>query len=218
MTQKKTTSTPDPTLKFERQLLRKHGGLLLAVDEVGRGSCAGPVSCGVVVIDQDTPPLRGVRDSKLMSAGKRESAVEQIENWALGSAVGHASASEVDALGLTGALRLAASRATIEVGFSLSVVLLDGNVDWFSPLGSCSGLQGTPPVYTKVKADLSCTAVAAASIIAKVTRDRIMASYAEKHTNYGWEVNKGYTTPAHIAAIREYGLTSEHRRSWKLPI
>jgi ribonuclease HII len=153
-----------------------------------------------------------------MSARKRESAVEQIENWALGSAVGHASALEVDALGLTGALRLAASRATIEVGLSLSVVLLDGNVDWFSPLGSCSDLQGTPQVYTKVKADLSCTAVAAASIIAKVTRDRIMASYAEKHPNYGWEVNKGYTTPAHISAIREYGLTSEHRRSWKLTI
>ena len=218
MTQKKTSSTSNPTLRFERQLLRKHGGLLLAVDEVGRGSCAGPVSCGVVVIDIESPPLHGIRDSKLMSPRERELAVEKIENWALGSAVGHASPAEVDALGLTGALHLAASRATTQVGLVLSVVLLDGNVDWFSPLGSFSGKQGSPPVYTKVKADLSCTAVAAASIIAKVTRDQLMVSCAENFPNYGWEVNKGYTTPAHIAAIRENGLTSEHRKSWKLKI
>ena len=218
MNQKILRSIPSPTLRFERKLIRKHGGFLLAADEVGRGSCAGPVSCGVVVVELGSPPLRGVKDSKLISANKRENAVERIENWAIGSAVGHASAAEVDEFGLTGALRLAVNRATTQVGLALSVVLLDGNVDWFSPLGCNSGLQGTPPVYTKIKADLSCTAVAAASIIAKVNRDRLMTTYAETHPNYGWENNKGYATKAHMNALREFGFSDEHRRSWKYQI
>ena len=217
-------SSPSPTLRAERALLRSAATRLAGVDEVGRGAPAGPASCGVVVIDAGVgrAPL-GLKDSKLLSAQTREGLVASIERWALDSAVGHASAEEVDALGLTAALRLAGHRALSALSVPVDLVLLDGSFDWLSRPEQPSLLGGgehdeleLPPVVTRVKADLGCASVAAASVLAKVARDAIMAELSEQYPGYGWESNKGYGSAGHIEAIRRMGLTPEHRKSWKL--
>ncbi|WP_026555244.1 ribonuclease HII [Arthrobacter sp. 35W] len=227
-----------PTLEFERALAAKGRVLVAGCDEVGRGSLAGPVSVGVVVIDPSSVPLLdGVRDSKLLSAPVRDALVPQISAWALASGVGHASAAEIDAIGLMDALRLAGSRALDAIaatGVVPSIVLLDGNHDWlsipaqpallFDGFGSLDGTDddGGPafgaamPVVTKIKADMTCLSVAAASVLAKVERDGIMAALDEENPQFGWGVNKGYATAAHRAAITEHGPTDHHRKSWRL--
>jgi len=205
-----------PSLRVERSILREFGGYLLAADEVGRGSCAGPVTCGVVIIDKDTPPLRGIRDSKDLTPRRRTLFVEPIHNWCVAWGVGHASPGEIDELGLTAALRLAVHRAAGEAGLEPSAVLIDGNVDWYS-LDAPQGKSHEPPVFTRVKADNSCTAVAAASVLAKESRDELMVELGRQRPEYGWEVNKGYLTELHQRAIREHGLTRQHRNSWNIP-
>ncbi len=130
---------PRPTLRVEKRLLREGRLRVLCADECGRGSLGGPASAGVVVIDASvTRPLQGLRDSKLLTPGAREALVPQIHRWAVAAAVGHAAAAEVDALGLTAALRLAAHRAIARLPVQADVVLLDGNHDWLTPPG-----QGT---------------------------------------------------------------------------
>ncbi len=130
---------PRPTLRVEKRLLREGRLRVLCADECGRGSLGGPASAGVVVIDASvTRPLRGLRDSKLLTPRAREALVPQIHRWAVAGAVGHATAAEVDALGLTAALRLAAHRAIARLPVQADVVLLDGNHDWLTPPG-----QGT---------------------------------------------------------------------------
>lgn len=207
-----------PSLRHERSLIRRHGQLLLAADEVGRGSCAGPVSVGVVVVDLSMRPVPGVKDSKLLSSTARERLAREIRGWAVAHAVGHASAGEIDELGLIPALRLAAGRATTLAGVDPDVVLVDGNIDWFNPADRPRGLAATPPVYTKIRADRTCASVAAASILAKVTRDSLMEELDEEFPGYGWKSNKGYVTAAHLDAIRLKGYTDQHRKSWNLPL
>jgi len=211
-------------LRFERRLLR--GGIihLGAIDEVGRGSPAGPAYVGVIVVNSSTKPAPvGVRDSKLVSPPAREALVPAIETWAVDRAIGESSAAEVDRFGLTAALRLAGWRALTRLATRPDLILLDGSHDWLTPPdpdvlnGSAPDSGCAIPVVTKVKADRSCASVAAASIIAKVARDAVMTGLAEEYPGYGWESNKGYATPDHLDALRHLGPTPHHRVTWRLP-
>ena len=222
------TGSKAPTLRHERAFAAVGHRVLAGCDEVGRGALAGPVSVGMVAVDLGTVrSLKGVRDSKLLSAGDREALVPLIRKWSLGWGVGHASAAEIDLHGLMAALRLAGTRAWDQVCTRLTpdVVLLDGNYNWLSPArqGSLFDVPGddddggcTAPVHTRIKADMQCLSVAAASVLAKVERDALMVDYAVTHPQYGWEVNKGYATASHRLAIDEYGPTALHRMSWQL--
>jgi ribonuclease HII len=219
-----------PSLRVERELLRAHGGRWLAsVDEVGRGALGGPVTVGVVLVDLDTraAPV-GVRDSKLLSPAARERLVPRLQRWAPAWAVGHASADEIDAVGILRALRVAGERAFASLPHRPDHVLLDGSYDWISrPAPTLFDDDGEPtdpddwtappPVTVRIKADLSCSSVAAASVLAKTTRDALMVSLATEHPAYGWELNKGYASPEHLDALRRLGPCDEHRRSWAIP-
>lgn len=227
------TSTA-PTLKHELALAAAGGHRFIgAADEVGRGSLAGPVSVGYVVIDPEaTPQLPGVRDSKLLSAALRHELVPAIKDWAASWGVGHASAAEIDALGLVPALRLAGLRAaTLAHGVQeADAVLLDGNLDWLSAtaqptlldslvpgFGAAQDIDGLRiPVHTLIKGDLLALSIAAASILAKVERDELMDGYDVSYPAYGWIRNKGYGTAAHRAGIAEHGACEYHRKTWQL--
>ncbi len=212
-----------PTLRVERSLQRDGFPLLAGMDEVGRGALAGPVTVGVVLIDQAnrTAPS-GVRDSKLLTPAARAALVPRIRRWSRAYAVGHASPDEIDAIGIIGALRLAGQRALAALPITPDLVILDGNHDWLTDpaqvgLLAYSAPATTPPVTTMIKADLKCSSVAAASVLAKVTRDDLMVGYAREHPAYAWADNKGYAAPEHLAALSTHGPCVLHRRSWHLP-
>lgn len=216
-----------PTLRYERTFKAQGARYLAGVDEVGRGALAGPVSVGIAVVDLRTQkPLSGVRDSKLLSPAERERLEPLVRRWSVASAVGHASAHEIDAIGIIAALRLAGTRAWLEIlaaGVSPEVVLLDGSHNWLSPAAQPS-LFDEPvleagcaaPVHTKIKADMQCLSVAAASVIAKVERDQQMCGLHKEFPEFGWDINKGYATPIHRDALRAAGPTPYHRVSWNL--
>ncbi len=216
-----------PSLRVERAMQREGYRVLAGMDEVGRGALAGPVTVGVVVIDEvcRTAP-QGVRDSKLLTPQAREQMVPRIRRWANAFAVGHASAAEIDDIGIIAALRLAGVRALGALPVVPDLVILDGNHDWLTAPDQV-GLFGlladphtsparVPPVTTMVKADLRCSTVAAASVLAKVERDNLMVRLAGEHPAYKWEVNKGYAAPEHLAALELHGPCDLHRRSWRL--
>lgn len=216
-----------PTLDWERELAGRGFAVVAGCDEVGRGSLAGPVSVGVVVLHAATATdLPGVKDSKLLRVPVREALVPAILDWAPASAVGHASAAEIDAIGLVASLRLAGTRALAQAAAILipDFVILDGNQDWlsepeldlFSSGPAASGATASWQIQTRIKADMTCLSVAAASVLAKVERDGIMANLAAQFPAYGWDANMGYGTAAHRAAIAEYGPTDYHRKSWRL--
>ncbi|CCH77881.1 Ribonuclease HII [Nostocoides japonicum T1-X7] len=231
MSPAKRTVSRTPTLRVERSLQRDGYRLLAGMDEVGRGALAGPVTVGVVIIDETcrTAP-QGVKDSKLLPPAARERMVPRIQRWCLAHAVGHASPDEIDAIGIIAALRLAGTRALdalAAAGWVPDLVILDGNHDWLTDpahaglLAFADGAPAaprTPPVTTMIKADLKCSSVAAASVLAKVTRDRLMVELGGEHTAYGWVENKGYAAPEHLAALRVHGPCAHHRRSWNLPL
>ncbi|HSP59821.1 MAG TPA: ribonuclease HII [Ornithinimicrobium sp.] len=212
-----------PSLRVERALHREGYAVLAGMDEVGRGALAGPVTVGVVAVD---PGCRsaptGVRDSKLLAPAVRERLVPAIRRWCVDWGVGHASADEIDAVGIMVALRLAGERALAQLSTRVDLVLLDGNHDWLSDpgreglLGLLDGGQEGPPVRTMIKADLRCSSVAAASVLAKVARDAMMVEMAAEHPVYGWHHNKGYAAPDHQQALRALGPCAYHRRSWRL--
>jgi ribonuclease HII len=214
-----------PSLRVERALQREGHRVLAGMDEVGRGALAGPVTVGVVVLDETCRSApQGVRDSKLLAPHARERMVPRIQRWALAHGVGHASAVEIDDIGIIAALRLAGTRALAATGIRPDLVILDGNHDWLTAPGDV-GLFAfadeepvlTPPVTTMIKADLTCSSVAAASVLAKVTRDAIMVGLGAEHPAYGWVENKGYAAPEHMDAIRVHGACQWHRLSWRLP-
>jgi ribonuclease HII len=227
-----------PTLRVERSLLREGYRLIASMDEVGRGALAGPASVGIVLVDSSvrTAPA-GVRDSKLLTPAARQALVPRIRRWAPAYAVGHAGPDEVDAVGILAALRLAARRALAALPAVPDLILLDGNHDWFTEPSvragdPTSGLQSlftlAPPepkfpstpaidVRTMIKADMRCSSVAAASVLAKVERDARMVRLHERHPAYCWADNKGYSAPEHLAALLELGPCEQHRRSWRLP-
>jgi ribonuclease HII len=224
-----------PTLREERRLLRDGHVLVAGMDEVGRGALAGPVTVGVVVVDASTrtaPP--GVRDSKLLTPIAREAIAPRLRRWGVARAVGHAEPWEIDLIGIIAALRLAAWRALTVLPAVPTCILLDGSHDWLTPPAQQDALfelpvpalpVPTPPVpagplprvVTRVKADLRCAAVAAASVLAKVERDGIMVTRAGEHPDYGWRDNKGYAAPEHVVALGQHGPSGQHRRSWSLP-
>ncbi|MCT9627286.1 ribonuclease HII [Pseudarthrobacter equi] len=214
-------------MRHERTFKTQGVRLLAGVDEVGRGALAGPVSVGIAVVDLERQKsLAGVRDSKLLSAPERERLEPLVRRWSVASAVGHASAHEIDALGIIAALRLAGTRAwqdILSAGVIPDMVLLDGSHNWLSPAGQLSLFdQEVPeaacdaPVHTKVKADMQCLSVAAASVIAKVERDRTMRELHAEYPDFGWDINKGYATVLHRDVLRTAGPTPYHRVSWRL--
>lgn len=216
-----------PTLRHERTFKALGARYLAGVDEVGRGALAGPVSVGIAVVDLLTQkPLTGVRDSKLLSPAERERLEPLVRKWSVASAVGHASAEEIDALGIIAALRLAGTRAWTDVlaaGITPDIVLLDGSHNWLSPEGQLSLFDEAPsgpgcdaPVHTRVKADMQCLSVAAASVIAKVERDQQMRELHAEFPDFGWDINKGYATSLHRNVLRAAGPTPYHRVSWRL--
>ncbi|MER7071245.1 ribonuclease HII [Terrabacter sp. NPDC000476] len=219
------TPSKKPSLRVERALQRSGHRLLAGMDEVGRGALAGPVSVGVVVIDETvrSAPI-GVKDSKLLTERARTVLVPRIERWAVAHAVGHAGADEIDEIGIMAALRLAGLRALGSLGVVPDLVILDGNHDWLTAatdvgLFAFADDEGpaTPPVTTMVKADMRCSSVAAASVLAKVERDTLMVSLGAEHPAYGWGLNKGYSAPEHLDALARLGPCELHRRSWRLP-
>ncbi|MBG6107049.1 ribonuclease HII [Frigoribacterium sp. CG_9.8] len=204
-----------PTLQYEAQLHEAGARFVIGCDEVGRGAIAGPVAVGLCVVDVTVGSMPvGLRDSKLLSEKRREQLAPLAASWALFSSVGLATAGEVDEFGIIVALGLAGRRALVslhEAGALIreSVILLDGSHDWLTP-----ALQSPLRLTTRVKADRDCASVAAASVVAKVHRDRLMIDANSKSPGYGWASNKGYGSAGHFAAIAELGATDFHRRTW----
>lgn len=215
------------TLDHERALAAKYSvNLIGAVDEVGRGALAGPISVGVTVVDINTvTEFPELRDSKLLTPARREELVQPVRDWAVASGVGHASAEEIDQLGVTAALRLAGTRAIDQCAVKPEAVLLDGSYDWltapeqdlFDLLADDREPVGLHiPVLTIIKGDMTCQAIAGASILAKVERDGMMVDAATRYPAFGWEINKGYATASHREAIVQLGPCELHRKSWNL--
>jgi len=174
---------------------------------------------------------RGVADSKLLTAAARTALVPALSRWGVARAVGHASAAEIDALGIIAALRLAGQRAlaaTVAVVGPVDAVVLDGSHDWLTPPAQGElfapepdpvvALVGSPVVHLRVKADRTCASVAAASVLAKCERDGMMVELSAQHPEYRWDSNKGYASEEHVAALRTLGPSPWHRRSWRLPL
>jgi ribonuclease HII len=212
-------SSPVPTLRHERQLLRDGARLVIGCDEVGRGALAGPVGVGLSVVHEQTrsAPV-GLRDSKLLSEPRREELQPAVAAWSR-HAVGLATNEEIESVGIIVALGLAAARAlevlrASGVAIQDAVVLLDGSHDWLTPALRSDDRALGLRVTTKVKADRTCAAVAAASVLAKVHRDRLMIASDAVHPGYLWTSNKGYASAEHYAAIDRIGPSALHRWSW----
>jgi len=192
-----------PKLTEERACWDRGEAVVVGVDEVGRGAWAGPLTVGAVVLPP-TGRVNGIRDSKMLTADQRELLFDRIADWAVSWSVGHASEKECDELGMSDAQRIATRRAIDGLSTRPDRVLLDGNwnyIDWL-------------PSRTLVKGDRACLSIAAASIMAKVVRDRMMIEAAQDHPAYGFDSNKGYPAPYHVMALAGYGPSAIHRRSW----
>ena len=193
-----------PDYGFEEAALRSGARLVAGVDEVGRGPLAGPVTAAAVILDPTRIP-EGLNDSKKLTARRREALAAQImasSDWA----VGHASVEEIDAMNILRASHLAMCRAVAGLRQRPCLVLVDGNM-----LPRDLDLPG----QAVVGGDARSLSIAAASILAKLLRDRIMVDLAQQHPGYGWEVNAGYPTKAHRQALLDLGVTPYHRRSFK---
>ena len=175
---------------------------LAGVDEAGCAPLAGPVVAAAVVLDREKFP-RGIDDSKKLDLDTREAIYGRLQKVAR-IGVGMASVEEIDQINIYWARMLAMSRAVEALGFEPAWVLVDGNA---TP-------RWERPSKAVIAGDAKCRSIAAASIVAKVTRDRIMAEHAETYPGYGWETNRGYPTPEHIRAIEALGITPLHRRTF----
>lgn len=210
----------DPTLRVERALFKDGATLVIGCDEVGRGAIAGPVAVGLGVFLPDVRRMpKGLRDSKLLSEARREELHPQVAAWAPHSAVGLADNVEVDSIGIIAGLGLAATRALESlvmagVPVESAVLVLDGSHDWLTPALAAWPETSRPRVITRVKADRDCATVAAASVLAKVHRDRLMIEADAVHPGYDWVSNKGYASSSHYAAIDRLGSSALHRWSW----
>jgi ribonuclease HII len=193
-----------PTHSVERALRREGAVVVAGVDEVGRGAWAGPVTVGAAVTGMRRPP-EGLTDSKLLSPRRRAELAVELDDWVRGFALGHAWPEEIDELGMTAALRLAAGRALEALPVRPDAVILDGKHDYL----------GAPwQVRTVIQGDRSCVPVAAASVLAKVRRDAMMAELAPECAEFGFADNVGYPSPVHKVALAELGPTRHHRLSW----
>jgi ribonuclease HII len=188
----------------ERDLRTAHGPHLAGVDEVGRGPLAGPVVACAVIMPCDVRAIAGVDDSKQLDGPERERLAVLIRRRALATSVAAASVREIDRLNIYHATSLAIRRALDRLVLRPSHVVLDGK-----------SIRALPYVHTAVVGgDGACYSVACASILAKVTRDRLMRALAARHPGYSWERNVGYGTRAHLQGLRDFGTTRHHRRSF----
>ncbi|WP_424988388.1 ribonuclease HII [Microbulbifer sp. S227A] len=195
-------STPDDSLELAA---RARGHLRIAgVDEVGRGPLAGPVTAAAVVLDLATLPA-GLNDSKKLSARARAALDEELLRVAEVS-IAHASVEEIDRLNILRASHLAMERAVAALSPAPDFLLIDGNL---IPRGL------SIPAEAVVKGDARSVSISAASIVAKIARDRIMVDLAQQHPGYGWETNAGYPSKRHREALQNLGVTPHHRRSFK---
>ncbi|HEY3811237.1 MAG TPA: ribonuclease HII [Acidimicrobiales bacterium] len=192
-----------PSLTVERGLWEAGYQVVVGVDEVGRGSWAGPIMVGAAVLPRSRRVYR-VRDSKMLREPERERLFDRLADWCQTWAVGSASQEECDEIGMSEAQRRAAHRAIEGLGVRPDQVLVDGNWD-FVGLGCTQRL---------VKGDATCLSIATASILAKVTRDRFMRAEAEHYPGYEFDANKGYPCPRHKMALHAYGPSAIHRRTW----
>jgi ribonuclease HII len=212
---------PPPRLVDERKLWGAGHRLVAGIDEVGRGAWAGPLTVGVAVIEGARRIPNGLRDSKMLPEDRREALFERVGAWCTAWAVGHVGPEDCDRLGMTGALRLATRRAfaALPIAARPDAVVLDGNFDYVSPPAAPTLFDDEPPVCvpavrTVIGADARCASVAAASVLAKVTRDRLMRDLSDSYPPFDFERNKGYPSPTHKRALCGYGMTAIHRRSW----
>ncbi|HET8991610.1 MAG TPA: ribonuclease HII [Candidatus Saccharimonadales bacterium] len=178
--------------------------ITLGIDEVGRGCLAGPLVVGAVVLTQ---PIKGLKDSKLLSKVQRQRLVPEIKLLSEGYALGWVSASEIDNLGLTKATELAIERALVEIKVDYDEIVIDGNYNF---------LKDNPKSRSLIKADNLVPAVSAASVLAKCARDQYMREQARIFPEYGFDKHVGYGTAYHIEKLQLLGLSSLHRRTFKV--
>jgi ribonuclease HII len=188
----------------ERTLRQLHGPLIAGVDEVGRGPLAGPVVACAVIMPSHARTITGVDDSKLLTAPRRARLADQIRKRALAIGVGAASVREIERLNIYQATAVAMRRALRHLGVVPDHIIVDGR-----PMRSLA-VQHT----AVVRGDSRCYSVACASIVAKVTRDRVMKALARRYPEYVWDANVGYGTTAHLAGIESRGLSPHHRRTF----
>ena len=192
---------------IERDLRSQHGPLIAGVDEVGRGPLAGPVVACAVVMPPERRAMSGVNDSKQLSAKQREKVVGKILANAIGVGIGAASVREIDRFNILQASVLAMRRALRRLPVTPNHVVVDGR-----------SIRTLSVEHTAVvHGDARCYSIACASIVAKITRDRVMHALASRYPGYLWEDNVGYATAAHLRGIGERGITPHHRKSF-LPV
>jgi len=192
-----------PSLTEERRLWQSGVETVVGIDEVGRGSWAGPLSVGAAVVPKDRRVYK-VRDSKMLTEPEREALFGRIADWCVAWAVGHASHIECDELGMAEAQRLATRRALGQLDATPGRALVDGNWNFVEDLDTTLIVGG----------DATSLSISAASILAKVTRDRLMRAQSDHFPAYRFELNKGYPGPYHKAALQYFGPSAIHRRSW----
>ena len=196
---------PAPT-DIEQSLWESGHSVVCGTDEVGRGPLAGPVVSAAVVLRQWCKPIKGVLDSKRLSRGTLEAAEQEIKSTALFWSIGEASSQEIDKLNILNASLLSMKRAVIGLECCPDYILVDGNQ-------KIKGLDTDQ--MTVVSGDSLSASIAAASILAKVERDRIMTNYHQLHPEYGWDRNAGYPVREHLSAIKSHGITPLHRASFR---
>ena len=191
---------------FERKLADEHGGgMLVGLDEVGRGPLAGPLAVGAVVLPKE-PYIEGLNDSKQVKPADRERIAQVIKQVALAWSVVYVKPHDIDKLGMSASLKSAFRTALANIeqaGISIQHILLDGNP-----------LHMDEREINIIKGDSKCASIAAASIVAKVERDNLMCELAKQYPEYGFAENKGYASAAHIQAIKKYGTSAIHRESF----
>src|SRR6202789_4064621 len=192
-----------PHYIYESRLLKTRAGPVCGVDEAGRGPLAGPVVAAAVILRKGRIP-KGLNDSKQLSEEDRESLYPQILEMAVAVGVGEASVGEIDLVNIRQATHLAMARAVRALSVTAEFALVDGNDPPALPC-KCD---------TLVRGDGRSVSIAAASIIAKVTRDRLMVQLHEEHPGYNWKSNKGYATADHYCGLKTHGVTVHHRRSF----
>jgi len=192
-----------PNLALEILLIQSSGGPVCGVDEAGRGPWAGPVSAGAVILNPDDLPA-GIDDSKALTHARREALEVEIKARALAWGVGFAAVEEIDDLNILHATGLAMRRAIAALSVPPVAALVDGNYRFKLP---CA-------VQTVVKGDSLSLSIAAASILAKTARDRLMVELDAEYPGYGFAGHKGYHAPTHSEALRTLGPCPAHRRSW----
>lgn len=202
-TPNKTNESID-MLKYEKELISSGYELICGIDEAGRGPLAGPV-CAAAVILPNGLVIDGVNDSKKLSEKKREKLYDVIINSAVAYSVQFVFQDTIDEINIRQATHLAMQNAVNELKIKPDILIVDGNDN--------INFEGTESMYIK-KGDANSQTIAAASILAKVTRDRYMVSLAEEYPEYGLEAHKGYGTKKHIEAIRKYGVQPIHRKTF----